>query len=90
VGIKAAIASGILLKKQKKETVDRLSASLVENFSVLANIEPMVAISVLEQLNEQFNRELAEEMAEQQKDFVKNLAKQMNITSDQLEEDEEE
>lgn len=90
MSIKSAMAAGMLLEKQKKETVDSMAMSLATNFSLLANIEPMVAIHVLEQLNEQFDRETAEEMAQSQKDFVKNMAKKMNITTDHLEEEEEE
>lgn len=85
MSIKRALAAGIILEKEKKELVESLASNIGENFSLLANQEPMVALDILKQLNEQFNEEIANDLALSAKKSFDKLAEKINVNLDELE-----
>lgn len=85
MSIKRALAAGIILEKEKKELVESLASNIGENFSLLANQEPMVALDILKQLNEQFNEEIANDLALSVKKSFDKLAEKINVNLDELE-----
>ena len=86
MSIKKAMAAGLFLEKKKEETVEFLADSIGNSFALLANIEPSVALNVLEQLNEQFDEKIAEELIESNEKRIEEVASKMNFTTDDLEE----
>ena len=86
MSLKKAMATGMFLDKKKGETVEFLANSIGDSFALLANIEPGVALDVLEQLNEQFDEEIAQEMIENNRKRIEEVANKMNFTTDDLEE----
>lgn len=84
MSIKKAIASGMFLEQKKEETVQFLANNIAETFQLLANIEPAVALSVVEQLNEQFNEEIADELIESRNEQLERVAGMVNISESDL------
>lgn len=79
------MATAMFLEKKKEETVEFLASNIAGSFSLLANIEPGLALQVLDQLNEQFNEEVAVQLAESNKERIEEVASEMHFTSDDLE-----
>ena len=86
MSIKKAMATAFFLEKKKEETVEFLANSIGDSFELLANIEPALALGVLEQLNEQFNEEIAAEVTKNNKERIEEVASKLNYTTDDLEE----
>jgi len=86
MSLKKAMATGMFLEKKKEDTIEFLANNIAESFQLLANIEPNVAMHVLNQLNEQLNEEIAEEIAESHLNQINAVASKMNLTLDDLEE----
>ena len=90
MSIKRAMATGMLLDQLKEDSVNHLAQSIAQSFSLLANLEPGVALDVLDQLNDQFNEEIAEELIKSRKEQISRVASMMNITDADLDEMDEE
>ena len=85
MSIKKALATAMLLEKRKETTVEYLANNIAQAFELLANIEPEVALSVLNQLNTQLNEEATAELQASIEASIEKVAESLSISADELE-----
>lgn len=76
---KELIAQALFHEKQIDSTTERLTELLAKTFSVLANLNPEVALDCLEQMSSQLTQDDVDELLESRQEYIDNLSTQINL-----------
>lgn len=72
-----AIAQGMQYEHKNKEIASGLVDNIVNNFNLLANMQPHLALQVLESLNEQITEEEADLIMQSKQDSIEAMGEQI-------------
>lgn len=72
--ISKAIATGVMLEEQVRNTSNELAKVICTNINLLANLSPNMAISLLEDLQSQLTKEEADKLTDSKQKTLESLA----------------
>jgi len=72
-----ALAAGMKYEQQNKEISETLIDNIVNNFNLLTNMDPSLAIGVLESLNEQITEEEVKKLIKSRNDVISKMGDQI-------------
>ena len=84
--IRNALATAKMLDHSNNAALEGIGEAISVLFSTLANMEPQLALSVLEQLEDQLDQKIVDELLSERSDMLEELAEAVTLDPSDFEE----